>query len=272
MPFLRHHLTISPDLAFFVATVGGETAGCGLAGTWVPGDESDHVPADVSVLPEQRRRGIGTAILRAVSEHARSVGRTGLTVEVREDDEESLAFAARRGFVEAERQKAVVLELEGAPVAAVEPPPGVEIVARADRDDLLEGMYAVGLEAVRDIPGTSSDREPTFAEWRSFEIDRPTRRPELSFVALVDGEVAGFASVDVLGEIGYNGLTAVARAHRRRGVARALKLSQIAAAKELGLSRLVTESEERNEPMRRLNESLGYRPVPGMVVLQGPLP
>jgi hypothetical protein len=33
----------------------------------------------------------------------------------------------------------------------------------------------------------------------------------------------------------------------------------------------VTESEERNEPMRRLNEKLGYLPEPGMIVLRGPL-
>ena len=34
----------------------------------------------------------------------------------------------------------------------------------------------------------------------------------------------------------------------------------------------MTESEERNEPMRRLNEKLGYRPGPGMIALRGPLP
>ena len=47
----------------------------------------------------------------------------------------------------------------------------------------------------------------------------------------------------------------------------------IAAARELGFNRLVTESETRNLPMRRLNEQLGYRAEPSLstVVLRGPL-
>jgi hypothetical protein len=31
------------------------------------------------------------------------------------------------------------------------------------------------------------------------------------------------------------------------------------------------EIEMRNEPIRRLNERLGYRPAPGRVVMRGPL-
>ncbi len=49
--------------------------------------------------------------------------------------------------------------------------------------------------------------------------------------------------------------------------------AEIAAAKSGGFRRLVTESEERNEPMRRLNEQLGFVPSPelSMVVVRGPL-
>ncbi len=71
--------------------------------------------------------------------------------------------------------------------------------------------------------------------------------------------------------MGSHGLTAVARAWRRRGIGRALKLSQLHAAQREGLTRVLTESEETNEPMRRLNESLGFRPIPGMIVYRGPL-
>ena len=75
------------------------------------------------------------------------------------------------------------------------------------------------------------------------------RRPELCFIALAGEEVVGFASLDVPG-----------RSERA-----------YAAARRAGLRRLVTESEERNVPLGRLNEKLGYRPIPGMVVLRGPL-
>jgi hypothetical protein len=41
----------------------------------------------------------------------------------------------------------------------------------------------------------------------------------------------------------------------------------------MGLARLVTGSEERNLPMRSLNEKLGYRPDPerSTVGMEGPL-
>jgi RimJ/RimL family protein N-acetyltransferase len=95
----------------------------------------------------------------------------------------------------------------------------------------------------------------------------------LTFIALAGDQVIGYAGLDHYGDDAFHGLTAVKRAWRGQGVATALKRSQIAAAKERGIKRLVTESEERNTPMRRLNEKLGYRPEPSLstVVLRGPL-
>jgi ribosomal protein S18 acetylase RimI-like enzyme len=132
-------------------------------------------------------------------------------------------------------------------------------------------MYETSLEANADIPGLDAEHVAAFEEWRAFEVGRPSRDPRLAFVAVAGGEVVGFASLDLIGTTGYHGLTGVRRSHRRRGIARALKLHQIAAAKELGLASLVTESEQRNVAMRSLNEALGYRPIPGSVVLRGPL-
>lgn len=60
------------------------------------------------------------------------------------------------------------------------------------------------------------------------------------------------------------------RDRRGRGIAGALKRAQIAKAIEAGYERLYTESEERNVPMRTLNERLGYEPLSALVVLRGP--
>ncbi len=110
---LRHHLANWAGLAYFVADVGGRPVGCGLCGPF-PGSEGDaFVNADVSVLAEDRRRGFGSALARAVSEQARSLGKEGLTVEAREDTPEASEYLEKRGFVEVERQKALALELEG---------------------------------------------------------------------------------------------------------------------------------------------------------------
>ena len=147
----------------------------------------------------------------------------------------------------------------------------MRIVTRVDEPDLLDEMYAVGVQADEDIPG--SEGVQTFEQWRAHEIDRPTRRPELCFIALAGDEVVGYAALQVFGDEAHHGLTATRRDWRRRGVASALKRAEIAAAKRAGFRRLLTESEERNEPMRRLNEKLGYVPAPewSMVVMQGPV-
>jgi GNAT superfamily N-acetyltransferase len=59
--------------------------------------------------------------------------------------------------------------------------------------------------------------------------------------------------------------------HRRRGIAGALKRAEIRWAKENGFTRLETMNEERNEPIRRLNERHGYRLEPGKVTVRGPV-
>jgi mycothiol synthase len=244
--------------------------GYALAGLWA-GDEPAF--ADLGVAPAARGRGVGTALLARVSEYARSFGGTELQGEVREGDEDSLAWVGRRGFIEVERQKGVALDLSGAPGEAPEPPAGIRVLSWAEAgldDALLRRMHAVGREANADIPGLDSLAHPTLEQWLRFEVERPFRRSDLCFVAFVGDEVAGYCTMDVFGTSGHHGLTGVARAFRRRGVARALKQTQIAAAKAAGLERLLTESEETNAPMRALNDSLGYREIPGSVVVRGP--
>ncbi len=216
-------------------------------------------------------QGVGGALHTALSEHARALGKTELQLEVGEEDGGAIAFLEKRGYREVERQKAVALELGPLEPLPVEAPAGVEIQSWEERPDLLPAMFELYREANADIPGLDAEAEMTFEDWSVRELERPARRHDLSFVAVAGDELVGLATLDIFPAGGFHGLTAVARAWRRRGVGRALKRTQIAAAKAAGLERLYTESEERNEPMRRLNEQLGFRPIPGMVVMRGPL-
>jgi len=257
---------------YLVARADGAPAGCGMTSIF-PGTEGEpFLAADASVLPSSRRRGIGEALLREVSARGRTLGKEGLQLEVKEDDGESIRFVEHRGFTEIERQREVVLDLtalEGPP--SFEPPEGVAIVPRAARPGLERAEYELDCEAGQDIPGLDGGLTQTFEEWRSFAIDRPGTDPELCFLALAGDRLVGSASIVVIGGTPYHGLTAVARDWRGRGVAQALKRAQIAAAHARGFTRLVTESQESNVPMRRLNEKLGYVPAPGAIVFRGPL-
>ena len=65
-----------------------------------------------------------------------------------------------------------------------------------------------------------------------------------------------------------HGFTAVVRSHRGRGIATALKGTQLAWAAGHGYRELVTYTQEGNEPMRAINEKLGYRERPAWILVR----
>ena len=263
---LRHNLDANPNLTYLVGRLAGESVACGFVEPW-----GQYAQGDLAVVPARRGQGIGSAIFAEISTRARDLGKDELQGEVHESDADSRAFFEHRGFVPVGGEKAVVLELEDIDPPEVEPPEGVRIVTRAEEPDRLDGMYALANQADEDIPGSAGVQ--SYERWRAMDIDRPNCLPELCFLALAENEVVGYAFLLAQGERAFHGLTVTRRDWRRRGVATALKHAEIAAAKREGFERLLTESEERNEPMRRLNEKLGFVPAPewSTVVIRGPI-
>ncbi len=226
------------------------------------------------VDPAHRRRGAGSALYEAVSAWSAEHGYERIEVPVQDDDRESLAFAEHRGFVEDRREDGLVLELSAIEPPEVEPPPGVEIVTWAERPELARGIHEVVLEALPDIPGEEDYAVEPFEDWLEHDMRQPGDRPDATFVAVAGDEVAGYSKLAFTGAqptTAHHDLTAVKRAWRGRGIARALKAAQIRWALENGYEQLRTRNEVRNEPIRRLNERLGYRGAPGRIYLRGPL-
>ena len=230
--------------------------------------------ANLLVAREARGRGVGTALYRALSGWARDNELGELEGHVKEVDEESLRWTERRGFVETGRDSLLTLELAGIEAPSIDPPDGVEIVSWAGRPELAAGMYEVAQEAYPDIPGNENDAMESFEEWLTHDMAGPGDQPEATFVALAGDEVVGFAKFSLTRAQptqAFHDVTGVKRAWRGRGVAGALKRAEIAWAKEHGYERLKTMNEERNAPIRKLNERYGYRPTPGRIVVVGPL-
>ena len=255
-----------------LARVDGVLAGSAHAALtpWRP----DRLFLLLTVLPAQRGRGAGSALYAAASEWARAQGHETIEAVVAENDSESLAFANRRGFVEERRERGVMLDLTQTEPPAVVLPAGVEIVSWADRPELDRGMYEVAVEAYPDIPGNEDEAHESFEEWRDRHMLGSGDLPEATFIALAGDEVVGYAKFSLTAarpKVASHDLTAVKRAWRGRGVARALKTTQIGWAKAQGYEELHTRNEERNAPIRHLNEQLGYEPAVGRVYLRGPL-
>lgn len=251
----------------------GEPVGAGFALTgW-------HTPPHRAigaalVPPETRGAGIGTALLEVLEAWARERGATELEGPVQEDDPASCAWTSRRGYAEAGRNSHLVLDLTAIETPRPDAPAGIAIVSWADRPDLAAGLYEVAREGVQDIPGQEDEDIGLLDEWLARDMQGASDEPRAVFVALAGDEVTGFAKLSLSAENrerAFHDLTAVRRAWRGRGIAAALKRTQIAWAKETGYTSLQTSNEARNEPIRRLNERHGYKIEPGTVTVRDTL-
>lgn len=206
------------------------------------------------VLPAHRRHGVGTTLLQRLAEQAVASGYDEVGSMV--DDEGSLAFAERFGFVENGRQ---VEQVRG--VAGDEPwptvPDGIEVVTVAERPELLARLYhELALPAFEDMP-TPRRVEITLEQWEQEWLNWP----EATFVALTGGEVVGMAGLvhDAdRPDRAENALTTVRRDRRGRGLARLLKETATAWASEHDIREIYTWTQTGNENMRAVNERLGY--------------
>ena len=231
--------------------------------------DGDLAFVSIRVLREERRKGIGTALQRRASGHARKLGKARFYTVARADDVDSLGYYALRGFQEIGRMQDVRLDLASA-VPGADVPAGIELVSLTT-PELRRGAYRVALEALADVPTGAPLERGTFEQWSERTFGALVL-PELSFVAVDGGEVVGYA---VLGRHGddtaQHWMTGVARSARGRGIATALKQAQIARAKAAGWRYLITQNDLANDPMRRVNEKLGYERRFEWVHLTGPL-
>lgn len=259
---LREALT--PTQLYLLAELDGRVAGSGVAGR---SDLAGQGFLSPRVLPEARRRGVGTALLRELAEHVQRHGfdRAGAML----DDTASLAFVERFGFREVDRDVEQVRAIGDE--AWPEPPPGIEVVSLAERPELFERAYhELALEAFRDFP-LDWPIEISLEDWnREWQV-----WPEGSFFALADGELVGMAGLirdDDRPGRAENSLSAVRRDWRRRGVASLLKRTVLAWAAANGLQEVYTWTQNGNAAMRVVNERLGYETRSVAIRVRGRLP
>ncbi len=246
-------------------------AGIGVGGWHEP---PGVARGDVRVVRSHRGNGVGSALLERLGSWASGLGYGELIGEVRELDAEGIAWTQRRGYVEVGRNSRLVLDLASVEAPAVDPPEGISITTWAERPDLIEDVYSVAREAYPDVPGEEDEVMPSFEQWLSMDMQGTGDRPEATFVALAGDEVTGYAKLSLSNArpgVAMHDMTGVLRGWRGRGIAGALKRAEIAWAKRNGFTRLETANEERNEPIRRLNQRHGYVAEPGHVIVRGPI-
>ena len=234
---------------------------------------------NLMVHPDARGKGVGAALydhlLRELEPYAAKI----LEGNTREDQTRALRFLDARGWVEHSRSWESWLELAhfdprpyaGAGERVLEQGYRIttfDVLERED-PDARRKLYELDCEAQSDIPGEDDPfTYPTLERYWERTSAKPNYRPELWFVALdSSGELAGMSQL-YLREADTDldtGFTGTAKAHRRKGVALALKLSAIKHALERGAPRIRTNNSQANRPMLGINEALGFQKQPAWI-------
>lgn len=256
---------------------GGRTVGLAQAAV-SPYAPADRLAAVVVVDPARRRRGHGSALLAALEDEARRRGVRGLVGTVVEDARPARAWVEARGFRRFAVRIDSVLDLAG-----FDPGRWTSVRARVKADGVtFAGMEGAGeaawrelLALFRSLLADTPDMRglPPWTEERCRAVlrDNPVARPGWIVVARHGGEAIGLAVGHVLGDGVYAYFTGVRRGWRGRGIGLALKLALIDAARAQGVATMRATNLDRNGPIWRVNDALGFRRLLGTIEYRKPL-
>ena len=235
----------------------------------------------IRVLPRYQRRGIGGTLYDHVMERLQEQKHkpVNLHSDAREDQPHSVRFLTKRGFEQKQRQQVSRLD-----VASFDAAPFAGSLARFEESGLvlktLDQFRQEDPEAIRRTHEKFSEffrdvpffEEATDVSLEYFEknIIGPSKLDGGFLIAFDGDEIVGTTNLwKRLGQPGVlnTGLTAVARSHRRRGMATALKVRSIEFARSIDARVIQTDNEENN-PMYDLNVRLGFKPTPAFLLFQ----
>ncbi|MDG4794180.1 GNAT family N-acetyltransferase [Micromonospora sp. WMMD1082] len=249
--------TPTPGLhwAGFVAEVDGKIIG------WVSASRNEHTTeavGEVSLLhvhPDQRRRGIGAALLARALEHLAPLDLDRLHGRALP---EALPFARRHGFAPSRQERFSALDLHALPPLP-ETPDGVRLLSLAEADP--RQVHRVDVLASADEPGVVASGAIGYDHWCAGTWDNVGLDREASMGAEVGGVLAAISLVKRDGERMWTDYTGTVPEHRGRGLARLVKLAALHRAAARGITVAYTGNDEANAPMLAINTRLGYRQV-----------
>jgi GNAT superfamily N-acetyltransferase len=273
---LRHGWDGEPSTPYLM-TAGGEAIGYGSL--HMPQRDNKHLAwVGLSVMPEHRRRGHGTALFEHLVGEAKAAGRTSIGVDGWES-ERALGFAAGHGLEKRsqaiqrrqhlnEIQPELVQKLYDEAAAVASDYELVRIEGRTP-DDMIDAMVDL-TAAINDAPTDDLDIEDdVITPERLREYETSVLRHGNRIYRLVarhkeTGELGGHTVVAVEVQrptVGDQHDTAVARAHRGHRLGLLLKSAMLLwlADAEPQLETIDTWNAESNDHMISVNEALGYR-------------
>ena len=142
-----------------------------------------------------------------------------------------------------------------------------------ERPDVTKGMYEVACEAYPDIPGEEDTEMEPFEQWLSMDLQGSGEQAGGDVVALADGEVVAYAKLALSlarPTVAMHDITGVSAPGVAAGLRERSRRPRSRGPSRTATERLETQNEERNEPIRRLDQRHGYVVEPAVTV-RGPL-
>jgi GNAT superfamily N-acetyltransferase len=273
-----------PDrVRVFAAAWDGDTMVGALSGGGPLTDNTHRAHADISVLPDRRRRGIGTLLLEAWERWAAGHGRRTLSGEVFapvDGSSPALGFATRHGFkvtledgmkvadIAETRDRWDALAAECAPHHADYE---LRTVWAPIPDELVAGHNLINNMFISEAPSGDSDMEdekwdPERLRAQEERAAKAGRRDATTFAIAADGEVAAMTELFVNQTDPHRGFqsgTLVVPAHRGHRLGLAIKVANQRAMAERfpELEWIITGNADVNAHMNAINDRLGFRVV-----------
>lgn len=236
--------------------------------------EPDRFRASVVVHPQYQRQGIGTRLYERLISDLKGLGTFTLWTKIREDMSGGVQFARKHDFY-AElyvwELRLAVADFDFTPYADLNKAlnaQGIEIKTLQELESDPEGyqkLYDLTCEAGQDLPPTEHWTPPSYD---NFKRNTLTRTPEAYFVAVSENNYIGLSYLTEHQKEKYCsiGLTGVRRAYRRQGIALALKLREIAYARQCAYVSIRTTLDSSNQASLAMNERLGFMKQPAWIV------
>lgn len=234
---------------------------------------------DVTVHPEHRGRGHGTALYDALLDKVRTRDGKAVAAAAKESMADGVRFLTKRGFRVVKRDwesrlfvKGFDFERFGTADDRVAKQ-GIRITTLADemqRDPAaLQKAFELNEDCRVDIPSVDPPTRHTFEEFRRDDIDAPNALLDAFYIAIdKDGRYLGvsnmFRSLDDPTFI-WQGITGVRRDARGKGIAMALKLRTVQYAIDKGIEHIKTWNDVHNKPMLSINEAMGFARQPAWI-------
>jgi GNAT superfamily N-acetyltransferase len=238
----------------------------------------------VNVMRAHRQKGLGAALLAAIEIEARKAKAPRILAGTSVAFVGSLEWAQKRGYTEIGRRIESYVDVktfDGRPLQDVVDrveSSGLRLVTVTEllrgRDDAAtETFWRELWEAETpmwdDVPWATPTPHWPYEKFRKLVVESGKLVADATIVALDGEKIAAFTTTGKQGtDRGYTWMTGTGRDYRGRGLATAIKVKMLAAAKVAGLRALLTTNDEPNKAMRGINAKLGYVMLPANVELE----